>query len=93
MLIASRVIAVDDDQKHLDGLAKALNQYGVACLQVHFTGDTTDIKPCPHVRVIFADLHLGEGPVSDPLEGFLYNWRFHRGGSQAFRSIFHSALD
>ena len=70
MLIASRVIAVDDDQKHLDGLAKALNQYGVACLQVHFTGDTTDIKPCPHVRVIFADLHLGEGPVSDPLRDF-----------------------
>ena len=70
MLMASRVIAVDDDQKHLDGLAKALNQYGVACLQFHFTGDTTDIKPCPHVRVIFADLHLGEGPVSDPLRDF-----------------------
>ena len=58
MLIAPRVIVVDDDRNHLDGLARALNQYGVACLQFHFTGDTTDIEACPNVRVIFADLHL-----------------------------------
>ncbi len=70
MLTAPRVIAIDDDRNHLDGLARALNQYGVACLQFHFTGDTTGIKPCPNVRVIFADLHLGKGPVSDHSRDF-----------------------
>ncbi len=70
MLIAPRVLAIDDDQNHLDGLAKALNQYGVACLQFHFTGDLTGIKPCQHVRVIFADLHLGKGPASDHSRDF-----------------------
>ncbi len=70
MLIAPRVIAIDDDQNHLDGLAKALNQYGVACLRFHFTGEPAGIKPCTHVRVIFADLHLGEGPVSDHSRDF-----------------------
>lgn len=58
MFIAPRVIVVDDDRNHLDGLARALNQAGVACLQFHFTGDTTEIEACPNVRVIFADLHL-----------------------------------
>lgn len=70
MLTTPRVLAIDDDQNHLEGLARALNQYGVACLQFHFTGDTTDIKPCPHVRVIFVDLHLGKGPVSDHSRDF-----------------------
>ena len=70
MLIAPRVLAIDDDQRHLDGLAKALSRYGMACLHFHFTGDTTDIKPCPHVRVIFVDLHLGKGPASDHARDF-----------------------
>lgn len=70
IFVPPRVIAVDDDRNHLEGLAKALNQCGVACLQLHFTGDPTDIKPCPHVRVIFADLHLGKGPVSDHSRDF-----------------------
>lgn len=70
MLTTPRVLAIDDDQNHLEGLARALNQYGVACLQFHFTGDTTNIKPCPHARVIFVDLHLGKGPVSDHSRDF-----------------------
>lgn len=70
MFVAPRVLAIDDDQRHLDVLAKALSQFGVACLHFHFTGDTTDIKPCPHVRVIFVDLHLGKGPASDHSRDF-----------------------
>lgn len=70
MLTTPRVLVIDDDQNHLEGLARALNQYGVACLQFHFTGDTTHIKPCPHVRGIFVDLHLGKGPVSDHSRDF-----------------------
>ena len=70
MLIPPRVIAVDDDRNHLDGLARALNQYGVACLQFHFTGDTTGIKSCPSVRVIFADLHLVGSTAPDHAKDF-----------------------
>ena len=70
MLVAPRVIVVDDDRNHLDGLAKALNQYGVACLQFHFTGDTTGVKPCPNVRVIFADLHLVGSAAPDYAKDF-----------------------
>ena len=47
-----RVIAIDDEPKHLEGLAQGLNRYGAACLPVHFTGEAA-IAPCPHVRVIF----------------------------------------
>ena len=61
MLPAPRIIAIDDEPQHLQGLADGLNRYGIACLQVHFTGDDSQLKPCPHVRVIFADLHLSEG--------------------------------
>ena len=71
MLTAPRIIAIDDERSHLEGLTKSLNQYGVACLQIHFTGDTERVKPCPHVRVIFADLHLGAGlPASDYKKDF-----------------------
>jgi hypothetical protein len=61
MLPAPRIIAIDDEPQHLQGLADGLNRYGVACLQVHFTGDDSQLKPCPYVRVIFADLHLSPG--------------------------------
>lgn len=71
MLPSPRIIAIDDEPKHLDGLAKSLNQYGAACLRIHFTGDITAIKACPHVRVIFADLHLQEsGAASDHAQHF-----------------------
>ena len=71
MLSAPRIIAIDDELKHLEGLARGLNKYGAACLQLHFTGDIADIKSCPHVRIIFADLHLsGGGAVSDHAKEF-----------------------
>lgn len=61
MLPAPRIIAIDDEPDHLRGLAEGLNKQGVACLQIHFTGDDSAIRACPYVRVIFADLHLSEG--------------------------------
>ena len=61
MLPAPRVVAIDDEPEHLEGLAKGLNQYGTACLRIHYTGEMASIPPCPHIRVIFADLHLGPG--------------------------------
>ena len=73
MLPASRsprIIAIDDELVHLEGLANGLNQYGFACHQVHFPSGVESIEPCPHVRVIFADLHLDAGPASDVAKDF-----------------------
>ena len=70
MLPATRVIAIDDDPKDLAGLTRALNQYGAACLPIHFTGETQNIPSCPYVRVIFADLHLGGGTPREHVQDF-----------------------
>ena len=68
-LPAPRVIAIDDEPQHLEGLTQGLNRYGAACLPVHFTGEAA-IAPCSHVRVIFADLHLSGGPPGDHARDF-----------------------
>ena len=65
MLGSPRIVAIDDDDAHLRGLAMSLSWNGVACLQIHFTGDATGFEPCPDVRIVFADLHLGGGTPSD----------------------------
>ena len=64
MLLTPRIIAIDDESAHLAGLAESLNRHGVACLQILFTEDPVNIMPCPDVRLIFADLHLGGGSLS-----------------------------
>ena len=65
MLPTPRIIAIDDNPQDLSGITKGLNQYGVACLPIHFTGEPDDIGSYPHVRVIFADLRLNEGGPGD----------------------------
>ena len=64
MFSSPRVIAIDDEPHDLDGLANGLNRHGVACLRILFTEESTAITPCPDVRVIFADLHLGAGAIA-----------------------------
>ena len=58
MLTTPRIIVIDDELAHVDGLTKSLNEHSVACLPIHFTGDPTRIRACPDVRIVFADLHL-----------------------------------
>ena len=58
MLAAPRIIAIDDEAAHIEGLTRSLNRHGVACLPIHFTGNPDGITACPDVRVVFADLHL-----------------------------------
>ena len=70
MLASPRIVAIDDVQEHLNGLADCLNRQGVSCLRVHFTGDPTRITACPDVRIVFADLHLGMGNPSDHMTNF-----------------------
>ena len=64
MLSSPQVIAIDDEPDHLAVLANGLNRRGVACFQILFTEGLDDIEPCPDVRVIFADLHLGGGALA-----------------------------
>ena len=70
MLGSPRIIAIDDDEGHLSGLADCLNENGIACLRIHFTGDPADIAASPDVRIVFADLHLGAGSASDHKPNF-----------------------
>ncbi len=70
MLPAPRVIVIDDESEHLVGLTQGLNRCGAACLPIHFTGETETIPLCPHVRVIFADLHLSGGTPGDHIRDF-----------------------
>lgn len=65
MLSTARFVAIDDEIQHLEGLARGLNECGAACLQIHFTGDDASLQRCPHVRVIFADLHMVGGHPAD----------------------------
>ena len=69
MFGSPRILAIDDDKKHLDGLVNGLQRNGVACLPIHFTGDPSALKPCPDVRIIFTDLNL-IGPASDHIAQF-----------------------
>ena len=70
MLGSPRIVAIDDDEVHLCGLARGLSWNGMACLQVHFTGDASGIAACPDVRIVFVDLHLGAGTPSDHTADF-----------------------
>lgn len=68
-LPAPRIIVIDDEPKHLQGLVHGLNQYGAACLPIHFTSEQV-IRPCSLVRVIFADLHLSDLPSGNYNQDF-----------------------
>lgn len=65
MLGSPRIVAIDDDRADLRELAYGLSRSGIACLQIHFTGDLAGIEPCPDVRIVFVDLHLNAGMQSD----------------------------
>ena len=69
-LPAPRIIVIDDDLKHLEGLAHGLNRCGAACLPVHFTGETETIPACRYIRVIFVDLHLTGDTPGDHTQNF-----------------------
>ena len=65
-----RVIAIDDDPKHLDSLIEGLGGHDTNLLRIHFTGEGLDVPACPHVRTIFSDLRLLGGAMSDPTGDF-----------------------
>ena len=65
-----RVIAIDDDPRHLDSLIEGLGGHDTNLLRIHFTGEGLDVPACPHVRAIFSDLRLLGGAMSDPTGDF-----------------------
>ena len=67
--LAPRVVAIDDEPKHLSGLMEALSRHGIACLPIHFSGEYS-CQECPHVRVIFVDLHLTAGSAGTHNQDF-----------------------
>jgi len=68
---APRIVVIDDDKSHLDGLANALARHGTPCHRIHYTGESDAIPSCPDVRFVIADLHLGSGVLgADPTTDF-----------------------
>lgn len=59
-----RILAIDDNADDLSKLVNALNSAGISCLPIQFTAEQPNPE-CPHVRVIFVDLHLIPGPGPD----------------------------
>ena len=67
----TRVVIIDDEMDHLTGLADGLVRNGIPCLRIHYKGELPEIPPCPDVRVVIADLHLGSGALgTDPTTDF-----------------------
>ena len=68
MLATPRIIVIDDNENDLVSLTESLHQHSIACLPIHFTGEPGDIKACPNVRVIFADLNLIGSSSGDTID-------------------------
>lgn len=64
---AARIVVVDNEPDHLDGLMNALQQLDLSCRPLYYPQDLDGARPSPHVRVLFTDLNLVEGDMSpDP---------------------------
>ena len=64
---AARIVVVDNEPDHLDGLMNALQRLDLSCRPLYYPQDLDGARPSPHVRVLFTDLKLVEGDMSlDP---------------------------
>lgn len=70
ILPVARIVAIDDEPRHLRGLTQGLARYGAGCLPILFGGDPDEIPRCPAVRIIFADLNLGGVTREDHAQDF-----------------------
>jgi hypothetical protein len=66
MLPRPRILAIDDDVDHVTAIADALNERGIACLKLPFSGGITPATKLIHIRVLFMDLHLVQPGIGDP---------------------------
>ena len=93
MLPASRVVAIDDEPEHLEGLTQGLNQNGTACLSIHFTGEMATIPPCPHCPGDLRRSPSHRGDSGGVRQGFQYDWESARRYDQAIRPLPHRLVD
>ena len=70
MLPTPRIVVIDDEIKHLEGLTRGLNKFGYACLPILYPGQLVTGSNCPYVRIIFTDLHIVGGPISNFISDF-----------------------
>ena len=70
MAQTQRIVVIDDERNHLDGLVWVVDRFGTPCAPIHFTGEPTDVPECPDVRVIFVDFPLAAGAESGRETGF-----------------------
>ncbi|WP_223478077.1 hypothetical protein [Oricola indica] len=62
MFLPSRVVIIDDNLTHIDGLLNALRSHQIDAHAVHFKEETgVDGLNFPGMRVLFIDLHLVTG--------------------------------
>lgn len=66
VLGVTRIIAIDNEVRDLEGLVHGINKAGGTCLGILYTGDpaTMHISRCPHVRIIFVDLNMVSNSAS-----------------------------
>ncbi len=62
-----KVVVVDNDKRHLDGLVNALVNCEVACRPVLYPDDIDEMTSNPHVRILFFDLNLEVGDLGDDM--------------------------
>ena len=68
MFSASRIIAVDDERKYLEQLAKALHSMGIPCIPLCYPDDVPqEAEWFRGVRILFCDLHLLPGAAKPEL--------------------------
>lgn len=62
MLTLSRVTVVDDNELHLTGIVKSLNQLRIGCYALLYSDDDVhDWKKLPGTRILILDQHLSDG--------------------------------
>ena len=63
MFTSPRVIAMDDEEDHLNALVAGLHRRGIGCLPINYPEDLDNLGECSALRVLFTDLNLLRGVV------------------------------
>ena len=61
MLPSPRIVVIDDEKEDVEAILDALNALGTVAAGLHYSPETTDIRPFPALRILFLDLHLLAG--------------------------------
>ena len=65
----TQVLVIDDKPDEMTSLVVALNDAGISCRGILYSGQEVPNMPCPHVRIIFMDVNL----LNSTLQSDLHN--------------------